>query len=447
MRFLKKTLKVFLFLAIIVLVLMLLLLKPVNRSPLEENAYFKTTLNNLKALQLQHTEGKQWYAGWDAQNVTPAEPVDLVGFRPRGNYDFVLDSSFVKSMVISNGKANVAFLSYQLMIIHPALSQSIREAVQEANLPIDHLYFTASHTHSGYGGHMKGLLSKVMYGGYDTSIVKLLVKKSLIALKNSIHKSDSVEIKYFKADAESLVRNRFISKDPVDPFVRQLHLEKKDGSRALLFSFSAHATTLSSDFMGLSGDYPHFLEQELQNNQDYELAIFAAGTVGSHSPIIPAKSEQTTIDYAKDLAERIFEHSDTIIAQNSATLSFGSLNIALEEPHLRVSDNYRLKPALFEFLIGHSRASMDILRLGDLLFLSSSAEVSGVFYHQWEELANQYGLELMLTTFNGNYIGYAPPDQYYHKHYRESRELNWYGPHTGSYYDTLVKSAILKVGN
>jgi len=425
--------------------LALIFLRPVDWESPEQKEYFKLTLSAIESHEFQFSAGKQWLAGWDAQNVTPSSPVSLVGFRPRGHYEFVLDSSFVKSIVISNGQQNLALLAYQLMIIHPALSKAIRDEVKEKALPIDQLYFTASHTHSGYGGHMKGLLSKVMYGGYDSSIVQLIVDKTITALQNSLQNMDSTRLVYQKIEAGDLVRNRFISDDPVDPYLRQLCLHNFNGKSALLFSYSAHATTLSSRFMGLSGDYPHFLELELQNKLNYDMAMYVAGAVGSHSPIIPDKDEHTTAHYAAKLAKKFQPQiAGSGLQLDSAYMVLGSIPIALPEPHFRITDNFRISPWLFNQVIGSSSPKMDVVRLGNLLFVSSSAEVSGVFYSEWERLANQFGLELMVTTFNGDYIGYVPPDRYYHKHYRETRELNWYGPHNGKYFDTLIKSAIRK---
>ena len=447
MRFLKGLLKVLLTIFIVLLIAAIFLLTPVNREPLTEQDYYKETIENLSTLKLEESEGTFWSAGWASENITPEEPVELVGFRPRGEYEFVLDSSFVKSIIVSNGQQKVAFLAYPFMIIHPYLSKEILATIQSEKLSIDHFYFTASHTHSGFGGHMKGLLSDIMYGGFDSATVQRIAIKTVLALKNSLAAMDTAQLLYKKSITANLVRNRFIHDDPVDSFVRQLHFIKKSGEKAILFSYSAHATTLSSRFMGLSGDYPHFLEMELEKKDSFQMAMYMAGAVGSHSPIIPDKNENTTENYAIDLYKEVNKNNSHTVEIDSTLMKIAELQVQLGEPQFRVTDNYRFKPWLFDKIIGPSTPKMDIVQLGNLLFISSAAELSGVFYEDWEKLANQNGMELMFTTFNGDYIGYVPPDKYYHKHYRETRELNWYGPYSGEYFDTLTMMAIKKAAN
>ena len=437
----RKLFKIILGLTLSITILSLIFLTSVDWEPLEGKLYYKKTMERVGDLQFEESAGETWLAGWDVQNITPKEPTVLVGYKPRGNYEMVLDSSFVKTLVIGNGYQKIVFIGYPFMIIHPKLSKTIREKIHESEIPVDHIYFTASHTHSGYGGHMKGLVSDILYGGYDPEIVENIIKGTITSVRNSISTMDTVQLTYRKSNTVEKVRNRFVGTDPVDPFIRRLQIQKSNGHLAVLFTYSAHATTLSSSYMGLSGDYPHYLEKEFE--KEFDWALYAAGAVGSHSPIITKKSIQTTKDYASSLydeaKQNVIELADTTVF-----LKMASLSISMREPHFRVTDNYRLKPWVFNAVIGPSSPFFDVVRIGNLLFISSSGEVSGVFYEAWEQLANNHGMELMITTFNGEYIGYIPPDKYYDRHYRETRELNWYGPYNGQYFDELIKKLIVK---
>ncbi|WP_373396729.1 hypothetical protein V8V91_18655 [Algoriphagus halophilus] len=80
------------------------------------------------------------------------------------------------------------------------------------------------------------------------------------------------------------------------------------------------------------------------------------------------------------------------------------------------------------------------------MIIASSGEISGVFFAEWEKQAKEYGLNLMITTFNGGYMGYITPDKYYDRKFHEVREMNWYGPGNGKYYDDLIRNIINKVG-
>ena len=52
--------------------------------------------------------------------------------------------------------------------------------------------------------------------------------------------------------------------------------------------------------------------------------------------------------------------------------------------------------------------------------------------------------KLVVTVFNGSYIGYITPDELYDAHYHEVRDMNWFGPGNGQYFDRLIQEVIRK---
>lgn len=440
----KKALKIFLGLFLVLFVLALILLTTVDHSPIEEQQFYKETFDRLEDIPFKTTLGETWTAGWSKSNMTPAKPIDLVGYAPRGSYEFVQDSSFIKALTLSNGKTQLAWLNFELLIVHPFLAKSIREAVKNANLPIAQLNFTATHTHSGMGGYMPGPLGEMAFGGFNQEIVDLMVEKSVLALRTAISLQDTVSIAYRKAEARAFVENRFIKNDPIDPFVRQLIFTKGDGKKATFLTYSAHATTMSSKFMGLSGDYPFYLMQNLEASE-YDFALFAAGTVGSHRPLSFGNTPELVAKYAAALDSTIRIHMTQFATINRKEIGHGRLDISLREPHLRISDNLRIRPWLFEYLLGDTNSHLDFTLIGNTLLIASSGELSGVFYEKWEKSARAKGLNLIITTFNGGYIGYITPDHLYDKHFHEVREMNWYGPGNGAFFDAMIEEIIAKV--
>src|SRR5690606_16557104 len=192
--------------------------------------YYKQTMAALEELEYSGGEGNFLRAGWATVNATPKEPRDLVGYKPRGEYEFVQDSSHIKALVVDNGQYTLAMLSYELLIIHPQLAQRVEQKIHEV-LPVDKVYFTATHTHSGMGGYMPGLMGKIAFGGYDEEVVSMLEKKTLQAIQQALSTADTVQVHYQKTAAEEFVVNRFIAEDPVDPYFRQLVFTKTDGKK------------------------------------------------------------------------------------------------------------------------------------------------------------------------------------------------------------------------
>lgn len=438
-----KTTKVLSWTFVVLLVIGLVTLTTVDRSAIQDQDFYQETFERLDQSTFSTSQGEAWLAGWSRVNMTPTEPVELVGYAPRGNYEFVQDSSYVKALTLSNGKTKIAWLNYELLIVHPSLAAQVQLAVKAANLPIDQVIFTATHTHSGMGGYMPGPMGEIAFGGYDQKIVDLMVSSSISALENAITALDTVSITYRKSDAGDLVANRFVKDGPIDPFVRQLIFTKKSGKKATFLTYSAHATTLGTKFMGLSGDYPFYLTKNLEAD-GFDFAIYAAGTVGSHRPLRRGNTPDMVELYAHQLDSTLNLRMTYFATVKNHRIRTGFLPISLREPHLRVSDNLRIRPWLFDYLLGGTNAHLDITQIGNTLMIASSGELSGVFYEKWDQLAQSKGLNLIITTFNGGYMGYITPDELYDEHFHEVREMNWYGPGNGKYFDELITRVIEK---
>ncbi|MDA1267736.1 MAG: alkaline ceramidase [Bacteroidetes bacterium] len=440
-----RTLRVFAWVLGILLLLGISMLTTVDRSPVQDRSTYQSTLTRLDSSTWSSSNSTYWLGGWASVNVTPAQPAELVGYSPRGPYTFVQDSSHIKALSLSNGKSSIAWLNYELLIVHPYLAEQVRTGIKKAGIPLDQLIFTATHTHSGMGGYMPGPLGALAFGGYDENLVEYLVKGSLQALQTALATQDTVTIAYKKTNTTDLVSNRFTKGGPIDPFVRQMLLKRKDGKNATFLTYSAHATILSSKFMGLSGDYPAFLTQQLE--QEFDFALFAAGTVGSHRPMAQGNRPEEVNAYAKAINATLSADTSEVALKGDALLRSSQLQINLGEPQLRISTGLRLRPWLFRYLLGEVPAYLDITQVGDILFISSSGELSGVFYEAWDKLAQEKGLHLVITVFNGSYVGYITPDELYDAQFHEVREMNWFGPGNGYYFDQLVQGIIHKAEN
>ncbi|SHM64747.1 hypothetical protein SAMN04488057_102467 [Cyclobacterium lianum] len=412
----------------------------VDWTPLRETTYYQETRRHLDSLSLRGSDHGVLLGGWSRENITPDAPVPLLAYRPRGDYEFVQDSSFVKTIILGNTDFKVAFINYELLIVHPELARAVSTAIRQHQLPVDHLYFTATHTHSGMGGTIPGPLSHFALGGWDQSLVNLIAGSTVKALQQAISQLDTVNVSFKKSHAGQFVSNRLIADDPVDPYLRQLIIRQENGNTASLLTYSAHATCLSSRFMGLSGDYPHYLSKKLESNHD--LVLFAAGAVGSHRPKLQGNDITSVKKYANQLDSVVMHSPAAPLPLQGHAVFAGKLPVKLREPHFRISDNWRLRPWLFDWAIGNYPAHFDLVRIGNMVFISSSGEVSGVFYENWEKQAEEMGLNLMVTTFNGGYIGYITPDKYYHKALYEVRDMNFYGPYNGAYFNELVSGLI-----
>ncbi|WP_209330068.1 neutral/alkaline non-lysosomal ceramidase N-terminal domain-containing protein [Lunatimonas salinarum] len=439
---LPKVLKSIAAITLLLLGLLFATVTVVDWTPYEETAYYKNTNQSIENLAWNRSDTGFLLAGWAKENITPDVPKPLIPYKPRGNYEFVLDSSYVRTIIVGNGTNHIAFVNYEILFVHPYLAGIVRDRVRQSNPALNQLYFTTTHTHSGYGGFSPGLIGKLTMGGFDEQVIQLLADRTIQSLQQAWNSMDTVRLGYKKTNAEDFVTNRLIATDPVDPYIRLLQVEKVSGETCQLTTYSAHSTLLPGKFMGLSGDYPHYFN--LLRESEVDFSLFASGTVGSHRPKSLGSNPEGVKKYAFKLDSLIRADTLPIAVQSNSLLAFAKVPVELRDSHFRIADNLRIRPWLFNLLYGDSPAHMDVIRLGDNLFISSSGEISGVFLEPWDSLAATEGLNLIVTCFNGGYIGYITPDEYYHENLYEVRDMNFFGPYNGAYHSELFTRLIKK---
>ncbi|MDF9799897.1 hypothetical protein OKW21_005160 [Catalinimonas alkaloidigena] len=432
---LKKVVRLLLIFLILLGAILMISIAPIDDSPYQEQAYYKATLGALDSLKnaLASSEGTQAdtvQAGWSAKNITPREPVSLMGYGWKGEYERVHDSLHVRAVVFSSQQETVAWLTYELMIVHPDLADAIRYAVDTAQFPVQHLYFTAVHTHNGFGEWARGFGGKLTAGGYNSALVDYIVKQTLDAIQEAYASRSPVKVGYEAFAVPELVRNRLVKGGEIDPYLRVIKLEQEGGNTALICTYAAHATFLNSKRMDLSADYPSALVEILEQNTAIDFVAYAAGAVGSHSPIRKGEFTYEKMHaYAQQLAQPLIQNVDSIETEFTAQLIYADIPFHLGKPQLKLNDNWSVRSWLFNAVLGELYPQISGIKLGNILMMGTPADYSGMLYEQLSAEEAQ----LIVTSFNGSYIGYVIPDSHYGEKHREAREMNWFGPYTGSY--------------
>ncbi len=356
--------------------------------------------------------GDSLYVGWARENITPDQPVKLMGYGWKGDYERVRDSLWVRSFVFRSGTLTVAFVSYDLMLTPPAVARAVRERLAAVALP--HVYFTAIHTHHGFGAWQTGPAGTFITGGYNEVLVEELVAKTVASVRQAERQLQPTQMRYERYERPTLVNNRLVSNGPTDPYLRALRFRQSSRASALLVSYAAHATFLSSRGKALSADYPGAVVRQLEHQPGIDFALFAAGAVGSHSP-------------APDAGEALENYSQRLIAPLTGPttdeamvtphlMSFADVPISLNEPQLRLFAGWQVRPWLFRWFFGHINPSITLFRLGDIVLVGMPADFSGMLY----PAIRSGDWDVMVTSFNGEYIGYVIPDAYYHLAHREA---------------------------
>ena len=121
--------------------------------------------------------------------------------------------------------------------------------------------------------------------------------------------------------------------------------------------------------------------------------------------------------------------------------------VELRKPAARVSKNLNTKNWIFNQLYGEYDSEISVLQLNDLLLIGLPCDFSGELAVPLYDYARSKGLNLILTSFNGGYIGYVVKDEWYDLDKYETMSMSWYGKDNGAYFSELITRLIDLSGN
>lgn len=416
---------------------------PLKRTPVQEKPEYTTMMNRLDSLHpeiVQSTKG--FSVGFAKASITPAAPVALAGYGNRLGkvYTAILDSIYVRTLVIDNGVQRVAIVSADLLIIPPTVTALLEKELPAIGFSINNTYLGAIHTHNSIGNWGEGVTG-IMYGAYENSVVHFIVdriKQSIVQASGNILPAS---IRKGSIPVPDAVRNRLIETGGIDSLLRVIEVQRSDSSKLLLMSYTAHATCLFSRDLELSRDYPGKLVDDMEAS-GYRFAMFMAGAVGSHKSN-PPEYGRPCIDWmADEIKAKYIARQNVLQPVYDSALFMLRVPLELPDAEAKIAKDWQLRPWLFKAAFGEYQTYLTALRIGDIIMIGTPCDYSGELTLPLDSLAAEKGVSVMVTSFNGGYIGYITADQYYDRDHYETRLMNWYGPGNGDYMTECLKKLV-----
>lgn len=449
MKLLNITLRILLGLFILILVFLAFTIAPVDRTDYRQMSYYKQMNDELEAWKPNKDSANNFKAGWAIINLTPPKPTSTAGYGDRQGkpYQSIHDSVYVRAIVLSNSAKPVAIVSCDLLIFPPEVTILLKEKLRTIGFDWSQVYIGTTHTHNSLGAWGKNTVGESFAGKYDPSTVDFIADKVLHAIKKANQNQVFAEIGYGEINAKELVFNRLVgdSLGTTDPMIRFLKIQKQTGEVAIFTTFSAHATTLNADKNFLSADYPG--EYVKQISKSVNFATFMAGAVGSTGPV----GEDLHDDFQQEkkisegLSMKVLSIIDKIKCEKINQLSLSTFRVALREPQVRFAENWRFRPWVFKTLFGDYPAEIKALRIGSNILIGTPCDYSGELMPEVLRVANGRNLNLIVTSFNGGYVGYITHDRHYELNSYETRVMNWYGPQNGIYFQDIIQKILKKI--
>lgn len=359
------------------------------------------------------------------------------------------DDLYVKAIALRVGDRTGVMISADTLIIPPEVTTlAILRLTRELKLSREQVYLSATHTHTSLGGWGEGRLEETFAGGFQPGVRVWFADRIVTATREAMADLKPAAFGHNNFAAPEWVKNRLVGElGKVDPEFSYIALRQEGGKVGILGSFAAHATILPSSTMEFSADYPGYWQRAVEEATG-GTAVFLAGGVGSHSPNPGKKSFEGAERMGQTLARTLLEQLPKTSLTNFIT--FGTLSVGISMPPLnvRIADEVRLRPWLAAKLLPPMGLSfMQAFRLDDAIWISTPCDFSGELALDIKDLLHAKGRVAVITSFNGDYVGYVIRPRYYHMNGYEPRTMSFFGPNVPDYFDELIRTMALNLAD
>lgn len=445
MKILRVLFRVLLGLVILIATFLAVSVAPINHTPVQEKPEYQAMMQQLDTLnipEIQKTSG--FKVGVAKVNITPDQPTTLAGYLKRKGkaYEYVHDSIYVRTMVIDNGVNRVAVVSADLLIVPPTVTVLLEQQLPAIGFSIESVYLGAVHTHNSIGNWGEGVTG-LIFGAYEDSVTHFIADRIMESITLASKELKPATFRTKTIPLPEAVGNRLIDHGPVDSLVRVLEVQRADSMKFIALSYTAHATCLFSRDLFLSRDYPGTLVDVLEKS-GYDFAMFFAGSVGSHT-CAPPEYGVACLDWMAEKISNSLTTNQEYHTIEDSTLHMIRVPLLLPKSQAKIAKDWRIRSWLFRSAFGEYPVYLTALRIGDFVLMGTPCDFSGEMNKELDLYANAKGRQLMVTSFNGGYIGYVTPTKYYDVDHYETRIMNWYGLGTAEYLSSCMKKILDKI--
>lgn len=230
--------------------------------------------------------------GFASQKITPDIGVQLAGFLGQRRALGVHDDLFVKALYLNfSDKNRYIFIVLDTIAVFKEFSMKISESIEkESGIPREHIFISATHTHSGPEGlgsvYLSGVSEAVpVVGKYDEKLVEYTVHQTITTALKAISKTYEGKFEFASVKFKNQVygsRRVEGKENPIEP--KLLLLKALSGEIVLAYNFGCHPTVLHETNLYISADFPGKVASLLpQSISDLEFVMFFNGAAGDIS--------------------------------------------------------------------------------------------------------------------------------------------------------------------
>ncbi len=356
----------------------------------------------------------------------------------------VADPLWAKAVAFASAAQTGVVVAADALIIPRDVAEDAARRVRErCGLPREALYFGATHTHCGPGGWGEGRVAEAFAGGFRPGVRVWMAQQLAEAACAALSDLQPAELATASFSATNWVRNRLVGeRGRIDPRFSLISVTRTGAPPVVVGAYAAHATVLSGSEMQFSGDYPGVWQRDVERLTG-GTAIFLAGAVGSHAPRAPGGGREGAQAMGQALAARTIDAIGQARPVAMAALALVSADIPLPPLQPRLSEDWKIRPWLARRLLPvGERTWVQALRVGDAVWVSTPCDFSGELALDLAARGRDRGVETVVTSFNGDYVGYVVPAAYYSLNTYETRTMAFFGPQLPGYLSAVMEALV-----
>jgi neutral ceramidase len=426
----------------------------VVKTPYFREDYYSETINGLERLKPGTEQADDiLYAGFSKRSLIPDSTslsqdkrkkhrqIPIAGYgQLKTKYAAgIHDTVFVRAVALKAGSRINIILSGEMLIMPPNIIDQVITNLNEKGIQRDHLFFSATHTHSGIGGWGYGLLARVMAGKRNRNIEEWLGMQIQHAVHDAIDDLKRARLGISSFDAPDYTVNR-LTRDPAhnNTLFDYVLIEQINGRKAVIGTYSAHSTTITSSNNLISGDYPGYWSRKMERSGT-DIALFCAGSMGGQSPAGKDNEFESTAFIGESLADSVLAGLGRINMSDSISISSISLKTVLPEYHLRMTAGRNFSTRMSERLMASpENVYLQALEINDRIWFFTPGDFSGESAILLRKLFDGKQYRTVVTGYNGSYVGYILPGKYFYLDHYEPKTMSWFGPGLGDYFFELM---------
>lgn len=237
---------------------------------------------------IEEAVAEKWSVGYAKDSLTP-DDIDSYSYFLGGFLKFpaqevtgVIDDLCVRAVCLddNSGRGAVAFAWIDGIGLMNSDVKAIREKLSDITGEGELISIDVGSTHTHSGIDTQGLWGYIPESGRDQKYIDALVEKTADAIRKAYTEKSEGELYYSEKACPELF---YDDRDP-QVFDEKIHLFRfvpdDSGKREIYISnFGAHPVNMGSTNTELSGDFPYYIEQAVNEKADADF-IFVQGAIG-----------------------------------------------------------------------------------------------------------------------------------------------------------------------